>query len=181
MLIAIAGPSTIGKDRMWTKVAEGLGFNYETPYTTRPKRFDESPDQEYHFVSIEQFQSMIRTNQITEWDYVLKNYYGTGITLRERILSREDLVLPVLGRMALRLKRAFPTETRSVMLTTSDALTLDRRLHERGYRDDDLVLRKNHAEEEALHAPLFDFVVPDADILQLAEITRVLHEIISTR
>lgn len=181
MLIAIAGPSTIGKDRMWTKVAEGLGFSYEVPYTTRPKRFDESPGQEYNFVSIEQFQSLIRANQLTEWDYVLRNYYGTGLTLRQRILEGEDLVIPVLGRMALRLKRAFPVQVRTVMLTTSDWSTLDRRLHDRGYRDDDLVLRKAHAEEEALHAPLVDFVVPDADILQLAEVTRVLHEIISTK
>ena len=166
---------------MWTNVAVGLGFVYETPYTTRPPRFDEVCDREHHFISVEEFQAMIRANQLTEWDYVLENYYGTGLSLKEGILRGQNIVLPVLGRMALRLKRLFPEQTRTVMLTSSDVSTLEHRLIERGYRDTELTLRRSHAHEESKHAALFDFVVPDADILQATEITRVLYEVISSQ
>ena len=151
MLIAIAGPSTIGKDSAWVKVAESLGFAREVPFTTRPIRENEKEGTDYYFIDIGHFQNMIRSNQLTEWDYTLGNYYGTGLTLTERTIQGENIVLPVLARMALRLK----ARLRNVRTVA-------------------------HGKEEAIHAPLFDFAVPDADILPDTKIARVIRDIVDS-
>jgi guanylate kinase len=179
MLIAIAGPSTIGKDSAWVKVAESLGFAREVPFTTRPIRENEKEGTDYYFIDIGHFQNMIRSNQLTEWDYTLGNYYGTGLTLTERTIQGENIVLPVRARMALRLKARL-RNVRTVILLTSDFQTLDSRLHRRGYSGEELAGRIAHGKEEAIHAPLFDFAVPDADILPDTKIARVIRDIVDS-
>lgn len=177
MLLAISGPSTVGKDSTWVPIAETLGFRREIPYTTRQMRQGEVNHGDHHYVSTETFHGMIRDGGLAEWDFVLGNYYGPSTSLRDRLAAGEDVVLQVLGRMALRLKRALP-QVCTLMLTTSGRETLEQRLRHRGYSGDTLILRVLHGTEELTHAPLFDFVVPDADIMTDIEITRTLLDII---
>lgn len=179
MLIAIAGPSTVGKDSTWLRLAETLGFQKEVPYTTRAQRPQEEQGRDYHFIDVPEFQELIRTNQLAEWDYTLGAYYGTSSSFKERCNS-QDIVLQVLARMAIKLKRQI-SDVRTVLLQTSDRATLAHRLEDRGYAGNELILRVQHGNEEVVHAPLFDFVVPDADILSDDEVLRILHEIISSR
>jgi guanylate kinase len=82
--------------------------------------------------------------------------------------------------MGLRLKQAlYPVRT--VMLLTSDHNVLRDRLISRGHCGHDLEARLAHALEEEVHAPLYDFVVPDADIVSQDMARRVLAEIASMR
>jgi guanylate kinase len=181
MLLALAGPSTIGKDSTWVRVAQSIGFTREVPYTTRQMREGEKPGVDYNFVTVRQFQAMIRGQELTEWDYTLKAYYGTEARLEEKILQGDDIVVSILARMALRFKRRFPSHVRTVMLLTSDFATLSERLHRRGYRPEELAARVEHAAEESLHAGLFDLVVPDADILPDIGAHRVLEDFVGSR
>jgi guanylate kinase len=115
---------------------------------------------------------------LTEWDYVLGNYYGTDIKLEDKIRRKDNVVLQVLGRMALRLKRRY-SHVCTVMLLPSDQQTLDARLRARGYGGTELAARLNHGQEELTHAPLFDYVVPDADIMTDMHVARVLNDFLS--
>lgn len=177
MLITISGPSTIGKDKTWLRVAESLGFVREIPLTTRPMRPNERPGETYRFVPVDQFQEMIRRHRLTDWDYVLGNYYGTDVSLRARVTAGEKIVLQVLGRMAIRLKERLPNVT-TVMLQTSDMATLADRLSMRHYTEAEVADRVAHAHEEYVHAPLFDVVIPDADILTDDAVLGTLRDII---
>ncbi len=176
MLLAIAGPSTVGKDAIWLHVARELGFFPEVPLTTRPRRHSEIDGREYHFVSLEEFQSMIKNGQLTAWDFVLGNYYGTQLSLTDRVNAGEKVVLQALGRMAIRLKTQLPN-VRTVILQVSDRAVLRRRLEERKFSATEIEGRLRLADEELVHSSLFDFVVPDADILTEDEVRRVLLEI----
>lgn len=177
MLLTISGPSAVGKDSTWVRIAEALGFSREIPYTSRPRRTGEVSDRDHHYVTVATFHSMIRDARLTEWDYVLGNYYGTESSLIERVSCGEDAVLQVLGRMALRLKRQL-SPVCTIMLATSDRETLQERLRQRGYSGEELNQRVVHGVEELTHAPLFDFVVPDADIMTDIDVTRILQDII---
>jgi len=176
MLLTLSGPSAVGKDSTWVRIAETLGFSREVPFTSRHMRTGEIDHRDYHFVNKEEFQRLIRDNKLTEWDYALGNYYGTAISLRERLMSGENIVMQVLGRMALRLKRSFP-QTHTIILATSEIETLEQRLIQRGYTCDELRQRVLHGLEELTHAPLFDLVVPDADIMTDFDVTRILQDI----
>lgn len=178
MLVTISGPSTVGKDSTWVRVAESLGLSREVPFTTRPKRTTEVEGKDHRFITTKEFHELIKNNQFTEWDYVVGHYYGTGLSLENRIKKSENVVLSVLARMAIRLKRRLPN-VRTILLMTSDHKMLEKRLKERGYSDRELLLRLAHGDEEIVHAPLFDIVVQDADIMSDADVERTLNEIIT--
>jgi len=162
------------------RVAETMGFSREIPFTTRSRRPGESEGRDHHYVTVAEFHEMIRAGKLTEWDFVLGQYYGTGISLMRRLSAKEDIVLQVLGRMALRLKTKFP-EVCTIMLATSERETLENRLRQRGYSGEELRWRLHHGEEERTHAPLFDFVVEDADIMTEFEVGRTLRDIIPSQ
>lgn len=176
MLLTISGPSTVGKDSTWLRIAELLGFIREVPFTTRAPRPHEAEGLEHNFVTMERFRRMIQNNELTEWDFLLGNYYGTGLSLLKRSSSDEKVALQVLGRMAIRLKCRLP-QVRTVMLQVSDRTVLRKRLEDRGFAASEIEGRLRLADEELMHSPLFDFVVPDADILTETEVRRVLLEI----
>lgn len=180
MLITFSGPSTVGKDSTWVRVAESMGFARVVPYTTRVRRTGEVNGTHHHYVTAEVFQDMIRNGNVTEWDYVLAAYYGTDAALAERLATGEDLVLQVLARMAIRLKARLRSVV-TVLLTTSDPANLKERLVQRGYSGSEIEQRLQHGEEELVHAPLFDFVIPDADILTDGEVLRVLRDVVGLR
>jgi guanylate kinase len=150
MLLCISGPSTIGKS-VWHKVAEKIGFPREVPYTTRLARPGETANYDHHYLSIAEFQSMIRTRQLAEWDYTLGNYYGFGNTLTQRQQIGEDFSVQILARMAVRL-RMRSARCVSILLTSGESEVLHGRLHERGYTGDELNRRIAHAQDELVHA-----------------------------
>ncbi len=177
-LLAIAGPSTVGKDSTWVRVAETVGFVREVPYTTRERRSNEQEGRDYRYVQIPVFHEMIRSNGLTEWDHVLGHYYGTAGTLKARVEHGEHVVLQVLARMAVRLQRRSMANVRTVLLLSSDSRTLEARLRARGYGPSDIEQRLHHAIEEEAHAPLFDYVIPDADILSDVDVARRIADIV---
>lgn len=59
MLLLIAGPSTSGKDSVWLRAAEGLGFAREVPLTTRARRASEKEGRDYEFVDVAVFQRLV--------------------------------------------------------------------------------------------------------------------------
>jgi len=177
MLLLISGPSTIGKDSVWIEASKGLGYRPYVAYSTREIRPGEEDGVDYKFISRNEFQRKIRENSLTDWDYVLGNYYGTDIDLMDRIHKGEDLSLVVLARMGVRIQQKI-RNTRSVLLMTDEKSILQNRLKARGYRDKELLLRVEHGENEMALAPMFDYVIDGADIFTNSDAQRSLVDIL---
>ncbi len=178
MLLLISGPSTIGKNSRWLEAAESLGFRREVPYTTRQLREGEVDGVDYHFVTCSEFQEMIKTKSLLEWDYTIDNYYGVGADLQQRLTGNEKIVVQILGRMGLRLKSRL-NEVFTILLLPCNQSILERRLATRqpACSKRELHLRTFHREEEQTHAPLFDLVVPSAESRTREEIVAILGQI----
>ncbi|MGC6768900.1 guanylate kinase [Enterococcus sp. LJL128] len=76
-LYIIMGPSGSGK----TKITE-LAFPKESKivsYTTRKKRKGEQEGLDYYFVDREQFEELINTGKLIEYDEYDGHYYGIGV------------------------------------------------------------------------------------------------------
>ena len=83
MLLLISGPTCIGKDTVWVKTAENIGFTRVIPYTTRKKRTGEEDGECYKFIKKSTFEKLILDNKLIEWDYFNGNYYGTHASILE--------------------------------------------------------------------------------------------------
>lgn len=176
MVLIFSGPTTIGKDRTWVRVTEQLGFKKYVPFTTRKIRVGEQDGIDYHFVSTQAFQDMIRDRRLLEWDFFDGNYYGTDTSILLESKSH-NIVLHALARIALRIRTKLDN-TNLVMLLPADEAVLRKRMQERGYTGSHLAVRFSHYEEEKTHAPLFDHIVPDAETLTDFEAEQIIKKII---
>jgi guanylate kinase len=108
-LFIVSGPSGSGKSAIAGSVLQGMpSLRFSVSYTTRAPRGTERDGVEYHFVSKEQFESMVRSNEMIEWAQVYGNYYGTQEKSVDALLSKGlDVLLDidVQGAAAIRLKR----------------------------------------------------------------------------
>ncbi len=159
--MVISGPSGVGKDAVLAKMRElGYPLKYITTLTTRPRRPNERDNADYHFVSIERFQEMIKNSELLEWANVYGNWYGVPKEAVKQALSKgEDIVVKVDIQGAATIKKILP-QAIFIFLTPPSMDELLIRLKQRQTESpSDLTLRLKTAEEEMKQLPLFDYIV----------------------
>lgn len=177
MLLAISGPSGVGKSRLMELASSSFGFSRAVPLTTRPARTGEIPGVDYEFVSKDRFRQLIRHGDLMCWDFTLRHYYGYRKEVGQRLRLGQNVVIQILARMAVRLANTYGDVFLVFLDASSDAI-LTERLSTRGYGQDELLLRTLHWEEEREHSQMFDVIVADADHALDPELTAVLADII---
>lgn len=153
LILVLSGPSGAGKTALLELLYE-RGLARVVPYTTRSPRRDEVEGVDFHFVSRSRFQSMIQSGDLVDWDFLFGNYYGYGRDLESSALAGEDLAIPVIARMALRLRSRLPSTF--LVFVDGDDAALDRRIAQRGTPAEEERLRRDAREEEREHAAMFD-------------------------
>jgi guanylate kinase len=108
-LFIVSGPSGSGKSAMVGSVLKSLpNLKFSISHTTRAPRGNERDGVEYHFVSKETFESLVRDNALIEWAQVYGNYYGTAKkSIDDLLAAGSDVVLDVdvQGAATIRNKR----------------------------------------------------------------------------
>ncbi len=96
-LIIVSGPSGAGKSILASRVMQLVPhLKFSVSYTTRAPRGSERNGVEYFFVGREEFQALIRKNELLEWAEVHGNYYGTSRKFVDDLLRRgEDVLLDI--------------------------------------------------------------------------------------
>ncbi len=159
MILAIAGPSGVGKTRTMQIAARHCGYLRPVATTTRAIRRDEEEGRDYFFITRPEFRRRIRARQFIDWDYTIRNYYGYGVELGE-IGSNGVAVVAVTARVGIRLAHRL-RDVHLLFLDGQDR-TMDRRLVERGVDDHEILFRDEHRREEREHSPLFHERIDDA-------------------
>ena len=110
MMIIVSGPSTIGKNPLIYKVCNEYDFEFVIPSTTRQIRKEETNGKDYEFLCQSDFQQKIKDGTITEWDYVLGNYYGYSFVFP----GNNRMITHGLSRMTIRIKNKYPNDITTV-------------------------------------------------------------------
>jgi guanylate kinase len=109
-LIIVSGPSGAGKSVLASRVLQRVPhLRFSVSYTTRAPRGAEQNGVEYFFVSPDEFQALIRGNDLLEWAEVHGNYYGTSRKFVDDLMQQgEDVLLDidVQGAAIVRQKRS---------------------------------------------------------------------------
>ena len=161
LLIVLSGPSGAGKDALLTRLREtGYPIVYITTLTTRPKRANEQDTLDYHFVSPDKFQEMIKNKELLEWANVYGNLYGVPRKpVKKAMESGQNTIVKVDTQGAATIKKLIP-EAVFVFLMTPSLEELTIRLRQRRTESPfDLARRINTAQEEIAQLPLFDYVI----------------------
>ena len=104
---------------------------FSISYTTRPPRKGEQNGREYFFVSVPDFEQMMRRNEFAEWAQVHGHYYGTARQqLRAAQEAGRDILLDIDVQGHRMLKRQIP-EAVSVFVLPPSFQELEQRLRHR--------------------------------------------------
>jgi len=109
-LFIIAAPSGCGK----TSLVEALikktkNLCVSVSHTTRPPRPDEVNGINYYFVSINEFEEMIKNNAFVEHATVFDNHYGSSTKLiSEKLNKNVDVILEIDWQGARQVKENMP-------------------------------------------------------------------------
>jgi len=161
LLVVLSGPSGAGKDAVIAKLKDSdFPIERVVTVTTRPRRAIESESVDYHFVSPEKFQEMIRGKKLLEWANVYGNWYGVPQEAVKQALERgQDVMLRTDVQGAATIKKTMP-QAILIFLMPASMEELDTRLKQRHTESSlDLAVRTRIAEEEIKKLPLFDYVV----------------------
>jgi guanylate kinase len=139
----ISAPSGSGKSTLVEKLLKKVpGLDFSISYTTRPPRGSEQNGREYCFVSREEFDQMVRRNQLLEHAEVFGHCYGTAKRfLQEAEQKGHDLLLDIDVQGAAQIKQKLPDAVR-VFVLPPDRETLERRLRNRGSDSESVIRRR---------------------------------------
>ena len=166
-LIIIVAPSGTGKSTLIKRLMKDLPeLKWSTSYTTRPPRTGEVHGENYFFVSLEEFQSMLNSQDFLEYAVVHSNYYGTSKTFINDRLSAGDVILLDLDvQGADRVKAHFKNRAKAIFIEPPSIEELERRLRDRGTESDQVISERiQNAKNELLKKNSYDFLILNDDI-----------------
>ena len=164
-LFIIAAPSGCGK----TSLVEALikktkNLSVSVSHTTRPPRPDEVNGINYYFVSINEFEEMIKNNSFVEHATVFDNHYGSSTKLiRQKLDEGVDVILEIDWQGARQVKINMPNAISIFILPPSKEALLGR-LQQRA-QDNDATINKrmSDAQNQMQHFNEFDYLIINDD------------------
>jgi guanylate kinase len=142
LLVVISGPSGVGKDATIQRMKErGYPCHFVVTATTRAQRANEINGVDYHFVSEERFDQMMREHELLEHAQVYGQHKGIPkFEVRAALQSGHDAILRVDVQGAATIRSMVPQAV-TIFLTAESEESLIERLRRRR-TDDDSQLRK---------------------------------------
>ena len=143
LVFIISAPSGSGKSTLVNKLLKLVpNLDFSISYTTRAPRGNEQNGKEYHFVTRQEFEHMIRAGEFLEHADVFGNYYGTARRfLREAEQNGHDLLLDIDVQGAQQIKAKLPDAV-SIFVLPPDRKTLESRLRHRSEDAEDVIERR---------------------------------------
>ena len=164
-LIIISGPSGAGKSTIVRALmAQSPGAYFSVSATTRGIRPGEEDGVDYHFVSRERFQELIRTDGLLEWAEYVGNYYGTPAQpVLEKLEQGCDVILDIESRGAEQVMDKYP-EAISIFVCPPSFAELEKRLRDRGTNtEEDIQRRLTKGRSELEKAELYTYLIVNDD------------------
>lgn len=174
-LFIISAPSGAGKGTVIGRIFELRdGIELSVSATTRKPREGEINGVHYHFLTMEEFDTMIAAGQFLEYAVYAENKYGTPLPpVMEKLNSGKHVMLEIEVQGYKQVKEKMP-EAVSIFITPPSLEELERRLRNRGTDSEGTILKRlTIARSELLMSEQYDYVVVN-DVVD-----RAAREIIS--
>ncbi len=179
ILVIVSSPSGAGKTTLTKRlIAEFAGqLEFSVSYTTRSRRQGEVDGRDYHFVSLERFEEMVRNNEFAEHAFVHGNRYGTAQAPIEAALSAgRDIIFDVDWYGGAALAARWPVDSLKVFILPPDIATLDARLRQRATDAADVIERRvRKAHEELEHYAEYQHLIVNDDIERAYALLRAIY------
>lgn len=188
-ILLLVGISGAGKDTIQKEILQRTGYHRIITHTTRAPRANdgvmEQNGREYHFVSQEEMNSLLRDQALVEVNQFGKNFYATSV--KEFEIARQDNKVAVTNvdvNGVAALHSIAPNAVTAIFLLPPDFATWKERLAVRYHTIQEFMDAFNEREsiaaaelEHALNAPYYYFVIND----DIAGVTQLIDDIAQGR
>ena len=162
----VSAPSGTGKTTLCHRLVSAAGaLAFSVSHTTREPRPGEQDGVDYHFVSKQEFERLVREGAFLEHAEYRGNLYGTSLAAVEGPLAAgQDLLLEIEVQGARQLRSRLP-EARMIFLLPPSRAELEHRLRARGTETDEVIARRLAvAAQELPEVVRYDYAVVNDDL-----------------
>ena len=167
MMFVLSSPSGAGKTTLTKKIAENnSNFTISISYTTRKARPNEINGKDYHFVTTEKFNSLVKENNFFEYANIFDNYYGTHKKTVLGLLSKgKDVLFDIDWQGTQQLKKISDLSVVTIFILPPNIHVLKERLLNRHKGQEKLIQKRmNKFNEEVSHWNEYNYVVVNDDL-----------------
>ncbi|MAW16966.1 MAG: guanylate kinase [Pelagibacteraceae bacterium] len=96
IMVILSSPSGAGKTTITKKIQQKYqSFKISVSHTTRKPRPNEVDGIDYHFVTNEEFNKLIKEGQFYEYAKIFDNYYGTNKKNVDELFKKNDVIFDI--------------------------------------------------------------------------------------
>ena len=164
ILFVVSGPSGSGKETIISRLLSGVdGLSRISTYSTRSMRPGETQGKPYHFVSDSEFDRLIASGEIFEYETVYGSYrYGSPQSALAATGNLDNLMeLDPNGFRRMKKGRRSPTV--GIFLLVPDLETLNRRIMQR-HAESDVEARIAAARKQIRESHDYDYLLMNDDL-----------------
>jgi guanylate kinase len=165
LLLVVSAPSGAGKTSLCRAITDSLGnLTHSVSYATRKPRPGEIDGRDYHFVSPERFQDMIRNGDFAEWAEVHSNLYGTSRRVLDDMIGKGiDVILDIDTQGAKQIKQKYKDAVYVFIMPPSFDVLEERLRNRNSDKEDEIKRRMRRAHEEIRDYAMYDYLVVNHD------------------
>ena len=167
MMFVLSSPSGAGKTTLTKKIAENnKNFTISISHTTRKPRPNEINGKDYQFVSVQEFNTLVKGNNFFEYANIFDNYYGT---LKKPVLELlslgRDVLFDIDWQGTQQLKRIKSLSLVTFFILPPNIQALKKRLLNRHKGQEELIeKRMDNFNEETSHWNEYNYVFVNDDL-----------------
>ena len=161
IMVILSSPSGVGKTTISKKIQQKYqSFKISVSHTTRLPRSNEVDGVDYHFVSNEKFEKLIKEKKFYEYAKIFENYYGTLKKNVDDSIKINDLLFDIDWQGTKQLSKFKNLKIIKIYLITSNKNELKNRLIKRNQNsNEEIEKRFNAFDEDIKHWNDYDYVI----------------------
>ena len=167
MMFVLSSPSGTGKTTLVKKIAKNnTNFSISISHTTRKPRPNEINGKDYYFISMGEFEDLIKKNNFFEYANIFDNRYGTSKKPVLELLSRgKDVLFDIDWQGTKQLSENKNLSLVTFFILPPNRKVLKERLLNRHERQEEIVeKRMKKFSEEVSHWNEYNYVVVNDDL-----------------
>lgn len=183
LMYVMSSPSGAGKTTITRALLKNnKDVSISISATTRPRRAGEVHGQDYFFVSIDEFRTMVENGEMLEHAKVFGNYYGTPKKPVEQALAAgNDILFDIDWQGTQQLCEIARDDVVTVFILPPSRAELEKRLRGRARdtreSEEQIRLRMSKAADEMSHYMEYDYVILNNDVDEAIEKAQMILDV----